>query len=129
MQTPNPLPEPGWWLVINGDELYEMIHCRAAADLPPCTLSEPTDAGAYYWSVNEGEAIWTPWADVDAVFRTLAEAEAYTDAYRAFLPPFLPPFVLGQIGTHALATPPRVEAARAYCTDEHHGTPDRKSVV
>ena len=86
MQTPNPLPEPGWWLVINGDELYEVGHCKGTdnhgARVWCSTL--PDDAGVYYWSVNEGEAIWTPWDDpsVTSVHPTLAEAEAAIDATR-----------------------------------------------
>ena len=108
MQTPNPLPEPGWWLVINGDELYEVGHCKGTdnhgARVWCSTL--PDDAGVYYWSVNEGEAIWTPWDDpsVSAVFPTLAEAEAYIDAHRK---PLAAAFVLGQVGAYALRTPPR----------------------
>ena len=101
MNTPNPLPEPGWWLVINGDELYEVRHCAPEH----CTATLADAEGVYYWSVNEGEAIWTPWDDpsVSAVFPTLAEAEAYMEAHRK--PPR--PFVLGQVGMYALRTPPR----------------------
>lgn len=83
MQTPNPLPQPGWWLVINGDELYEVRHC-ANPDGSHCTTTVAEDDGLYYWSVNEGEAIWTPWDDpsVTAVYPTLAEAEAAIEASR-----------------------------------------------
>lgn len=74
MNVPDPLPQLGAWLVMADGSVYEMIHCRADG-YPPCTLSAPTDAGAYYWSVDEGEPIWTPWADVEAV-GTYDEADA-----------------------------------------------------
>ena len=82
MIRPDPLPEPGWWLVLNGDELYEVVSPRPqlGADPEPCATAE----GVFYVSVADAEVIWTPWGDasVTGVHPTLAEAEAAIEESR-----------------------------------------------
>lgn len=65
MQTPDPLPQPGAWLVTAAGSMYEIRHC--AGEHGPCTVPPADAEGVFYWSVDEGERIWTPWNDVYAV--------------------------------------------------------------
>lgn len=77
MNTPHPLPEPGWWLVMPDGGLYEARHCRTAHG--PCSVSVADDAGCYYYSVSDDEVLWTPWSDVDSVYEDGDEAEVRAD--------------------------------------------------
>lgn len=86
MMTPNPLPEPGWWLVMSDGSLYEVVDPQAFDDADPeQTGPAATAEGVYYLAVDAGEVIWTPWADdsVDSVWPTEAEAEVRGDAIEA----------------------------------------------
>lgn len=79
MQTPDPLPQPGAWIVTADGSLYEVA--RSAHDLDaslPC-IHPPADRdGVRYVSVDSGEVIWTPWGDVEAV-GTYDEVDAISD--------------------------------------------------
>ncbi len=78
MMTPNPLPEPGWWLVMPDGSQYECIPPEPVRGQPvPLCCDEE---GAYYVSVDSGEAIWTPWADVDSVHADPDAAQLRADA-------------------------------------------------
>lgn len=126
MQTPDPLPQPGAWLVTADGSMYEIRHC--AGEHGPCTVP-PADAdGVFYWSVNEGERIWTPWSDVEAV-GTYDEVDAIAaDAVRAqslaeWTPPApaheTGPRIVGQLGAYAIGAPAPETVARYVVTIRH----------
>lgn len=93
MQTPNPLPQPGAWLVMPDGIVYEVVeptcyvtNCpdqgtEHAADAHPAWHGSlaADDRGVTYLSVDSGESIWTPWADVYAV-GTYSEVDAIAAA-------------------------------------------------
>ena len=81
MNTPTPLPEPGWWLVMPDGSQYEARHCRT--DHGPCSVSVADDAGCYFYSVSDDEVLWTPWGDVDSIHPDPEAAQARADALTA----------------------------------------------
>jgi hypothetical protein len=75
MITPDPLPQPGAWLVMPDGSLYETV--ANPDDVPGNTGADA--AGVYYLSVDSGDVIWTPWSDVEAV-GTYDEVDALSAA-------------------------------------------------
>lgn len=125
MQTPNPLPEPGAWLVMPDGSLYEVV-CPEPVRGEPLPLCADT-AGVYYASVDSGEVIWTPWADVEWC-GTYDEAESVSDriGQRYGWSPVAPvaetgPRIVGQLGAHAIGAPaPRIAHTTRWAVTIYH---------
>jgi hypothetical protein len=98
MRTPDPLPEPGAWLVMPDGSMYEVM----GGDDDP-HADDPTPEGVHYLSVDSGEVIYTPWTDVHAV-GTYESVDAIAAALAAAPPRRTDRFVLTI--THDEATPP-----------------------
>lgn len=73
MKAPNPLPVAGDWIVTADGSQYEVRHCAPEH----CTVTLADDEGVFFWSTDEGMALWAPWEDVERIEPAAPVASRY----------------------------------------------------